>query len=67
MYFAPILVGVITIVAGYKINHLMDALNELTEKNIALNSQQSILDLKNSEAHKIVETSGKSKATKKAL
>lgn len=66
MYLAPILVGVITIVAGYKINHLMDAVDELTEKNIVLNSEKSKLDLKNIDANKLIVSPGQSKTTSKA-
>lgn len=62
MLLGPLIIAV----AGYQIKHLMDAVDELTAKNIALNNQKSILDLKNIDANKLTVIPDKSRATSKA-
>ncbi len=62
---ATLLGVLITGVAGYQIRHLMDAVGELTKKNIALSSEKSGIDLKYLDANKSSASPGQSKTTSK--
>lgn len=63
---ALIAVTLLASVASYQIKHLMDAVDDLTEKNIALSSEKLMPDTKNLGANKLAVTPGKSNATNKA-
>jgi hypothetical protein len=58
--------ALITGVAGYQIKRLIDAVDDLTEKNIVLNTEKSKFDLKNVDANKLIVSPGQSKTTSKA-
>lgn len=66
MVTASILATLITGVAVYQIKHLMDAVDELTKKNISLNTEKTMSDMKNFGADKLTVMPEKNKATSKA-
>lgn len=54
MVAASFLVTLITGIAGYKIKHLMDEVDNLTKTNAALNSAKTALEMANTEANKLI-------------
>lgn len=66
MVTASIIATLVAGVAAYQIRQLIDSVDDLTKKNIALNSEKSMSDTKNHDADKLTVTPGKSKVTSKA-
>ncbi len=62
---ASLLGFIITGTAVYQIKHLIDELDKIAEKNIMLNDEKSMLNMKGHDTNKLSEISVKSKSTSK--